>query len=68
MKNKIYTSLQNFFRIFKYLKPYKLDVLGVFVSLFLTSGSVLAVGQGLKSLIDNGFKNNNPEVLNTALL
>jgi len=55
-------------RIFSMLKPYKLQVAGAMVALLFTASSTLAIGQGLKYLIDEGFSGNDPSVLTTALL
>lgn len=38
------------------------------VALLFTAGSTLAIGQGLRFLIDEGFSGNDPSVLTTALL
>lgn len=50
------------------LTPYKLQVAGAIVALLFTAGATLAIGQGLRFLIDEGFSGNDPSVLTTALL
>ncbi|MBN8828839.1 MAG: ATP-binding cassette domain-containing protein [Sphingobacteriia bacterium] len=68
MSEKIQKSFRSFSRSLKYILPYKFDLAWIVLSLILTSSSVLAIGQGIKNLIDKGFKNNNSNVLDTALL
>ena len=65
---KVPVKLKTLQRIFSMLKPYKLQVVGAMVALLFTAGSTLAIGQGLRFLIDEGFSGNDPSVLTTALL
>lgn len=57
----------SWFKILKYLKPYRWMLLGVFVSLIITSASVLLVGKAIQFLIDNGLAKGAPHMLNVAL-
>lgn len=50
-----------------YLLPYRLHILGFLVALGLGAGAVLAMGLGLKYLIDEGFSRANPALLDQAL-
>jgi ATP-binding cassette subfamily B protein len=63
MKNK-----NLFKRFFKYIKPYKSSLLLVFVAVLFTSSSVLGLGQALKYLVNEGFKENSFYFLNRALV
>ncbi len=55
-------------RLFSFLKPYRGRVAVAFVALTTTVLATLALGQGLKFLIDAGFSQSNPEGLDQALL
>jgi len=68
MPAKAPVKLQTLRRIFSMLKPYKLQVAGAMTALLFTASSTLAIGQGLRFLIDEGFSGNDPSVLTTALL
>ncbi len=49
------TALKTLARIGAYLSPYRREVAYAAVALLIAAGAVLAVGQGLKSVIDHGF-------------
>jgi ATP-binding cassette subfamily B protein len=51
----------------KYLKPYKLMMLGVLISLIITSSCVLLVGESIKLFIDKGVAAQNPSYLDESL-
>ena len=51
-----------------YLKPYTLSLLGVGIALIFTSSAVLGIGKGLGYLVDKGFAQHNPDLLDKALL
>jgi ATP-binding cassette subfamily B protein len=51
-----------------YLRPYLWHVTGAMSALLLSSGLVLAIGQGLRHLIDNGFGSHRAAALNGAAL
>lgn len=62
-------KLSNLKSLPSYLAPYKLQVAGAVIALFLSSCAVLALGKGLGYLIDHGMgKGGDPALLNTALL
>ena len=42
-------------RILPFLAPYKLVILGAAVALIVAAGSVLAIGQAVRRVIDSGF-------------
>ena len=50
-----------------FLKPYWRRVIGAVAALTVTAFSVLALGQGLRDLIDSGFSDGNGEALDQAL-
>jgi ATP-binding cassette subfamily B protein len=54
-------------RLLRFLLPYRLRVAGALVALVVAAGSVLALGQGLRHVIDSGFGSGNPAMLNSAL-
>ena len=49
-----------------YLRPYRWQVAGAWVALAVAAGLLLAVGQGLRHLIDRGFAANNEAQLDAA--
>jgi ATP-binding cassette subfamily B protein len=52
-----------------YLRPYGLQIFGFFVALVVAAGSVLALGYGLRYLVDEGFSSaNGTNLLDEALL
>lgn len=50
------------------LRPYKWPLAGGVLAMLLSSGMMLAVGWGLKSIVDHGFADGTGRVLNQALL
>jgi ATP-binding cassette subfamily B protein len=50
------------------LLPYKARIVVALVALLLSSGLVLAMGEGLRVVIDSGFARGNPAMLDTTLL
>jgi ATP-binding cassette subfamily B protein len=54
--------------ILKFLRPYRWQAFGATLALLLAAGTVLALGPGLKFLIDQGFGQDDPTVLNKAVL
>jgi ATP-binding cassette subfamily B protein len=51
-----------------YLVPYKLQVAGAALSLTVAAGSVLALGGGLRQLVDRGFARGDAALLDQAVL
>src|SRR3954470_11300007 len=56
------------FAILKFLRPYRWQAVGATFALLVAAGTVLALGPGLKFLIDQGFGEGDPTVLNKAVL
>jgi ATP-binding cassette subfamily B protein len=54
-------------RLVGFLTPYRLRIAGALVALIVAAGSVLALGQGLKHVIDAGFASGEPRLLDQAL-
>jgi ATP-binding cassette subfamily B protein len=54
-------------RLGRFLLPYRLRVAGAVVALLLAAASVLALGQGLRHVVDGGFGSGDPRLLNEAL-
>ena len=55
-------------RLGTFVRPYRRQVLAALVALTVAAGTVLAVGLGIRLLVDNGFAAGNTELLNDALL
>ena len=55
-------------RLGRFVRPYRGQVLATLVALTVAAGTVLAVGLGIRLLVDNGFAAGNTELLNDALL
>jgi ATP-binding cassette subfamily B protein len=53
--------------LWRYAWPYRARVLAAAVALVVAAGSVLAIGQGLKLVIDRGIAAGDPGLLNEAL-
>ena len=51
-----------------FLRPYRWRVLGAAVALLVAAGLVLALGQGVRRLIDSGFAGGSMSRLNQAAL
>ena len=54
-------------RLVRFVAPYRLKIAIALVALMVAAGCVLAMGQGLKYVVDKGFGSANPELLNEAL-
>src|SRR5271154_3067948 len=54
--------------LFGYLRPYRRAVAGATVALLIAASTVLALGAGLRFLIDRGFVGHDPALLDQAVL
>src|ERR1700742_686860 len=54
--------------ILKFMRPYRWQAVGATLALLVAAGTVLALGPGLKFLIDQGFGEGDPQVLDHAVL
>ena len=52
----------------RFLRPYRAHVFAALVALTVAAATVLAVGEGIRRLVDDGFAAGNAELLNDALL
>ncbi|HUJ85361.1 MAG TPA: ABC transporter transmembrane domain-containing protein [Burkholderiales bacterium] len=58
---------RQFARLARFLRPYRARIAGALVALVVAAGSVLALGQGLKHVVDSGFGSGDPHLLDEAL-
>jgi len=61
------TALRTVARVRGYLRPYTRQVVYAAIALVVAAATVLAVGQGLKFVIDRGFTAGNPAELDRML-
>jgi ATP-binding cassette subfamily B protein len=54
-------------RLLRFLAPYRVRIYIALTALVVAAGCVLALGQGLRFVIDSGFGSGNSSMLNTAL-
>ena len=62
------SDLKAFAALLRYVRPYWRAALGAAVALVIAAGTVLALGQGLRALVDKGFSSGDAGLLDTALL
>jgi len=60
-------DIAQFARLGRFLWPYRWRVAAALLALVVASSSVLALGQGLRYVIDAGFGSGDPQLLNAAL-
>ncbi|MDX1553617.1 MAG: ABC transporter ATP-binding protein, partial [Marinobacter sp.] len=53
--------------VFDFISPYKMAVAGALVALVITAGITLALGQGLRILVDQGLATQSPGMLSKAV-
>jgi len=54
-------------RLGRFLAPYRWRIAGALVALVVAASCVLALGQGLRHVVDGGFGSGDPHLLNVAL-
>ncbi|WP_440994951.1 ABC transporter transmembrane domain-containing protein [Arhodomonas sp. SL1] len=54
-------------QLFRFLRPYRLRVTAAAAALLIAAGSVLAIGQGLRLVVDLGFMADSEAMLNRTL-
>jgi ATP-binding cassette subfamily B protein len=59
-------NIKNLWPLLRYLKPYKLQVIGAACALLFASSAVLGMGAGLRYLVDNGLSKGDVGLLNQA--
>ncbi len=55
-------------QLFPYLLPYRWMIVAATIALIITAGTFLAMGLGLRALVDEGFAAGNADLLDSALL
>ncbi len=60
-------DFSHFLGLARFLAPYRLRIAGAIVALLVAAACVLALGQGLRYVIDAGFAAASPQVLDRAL-
>jgi ATP-binding cassette subfamily B protein len=60
-------DIAQFVRLGRFLAPYRLRIAVALVALLVAASCVLALGQGLRHVIDAGFGSGDPQLLNLAL-
>ncbi len=60
-------EIVNLARLWRFLKPYRWRLVIALAALLTAAGCVLALGQGLRHVIDAGFGSQDPHLLNVAL-
>jgi ATP-binding cassette, subfamily B, bacterial len=58
---------RQFARLARFMLPYRARIAGALLALVMAAGCVLALGQGLKHVVDNGFGSGDPRLLDEAL-
>ncbi len=61
-------TLRPLAQLLPYLRPYGLQIVGASVALTVSAGTVLSLGQGLRTLVDQGFSEGDAALLDRALL
>ncbi|WP_315982117.1 ABC transporter transmembrane domain-containing protein [Aliamphritea spongicola] len=61
-------KLSTLFQLVQFMLPYRRQWLGAMVALLFTAGVTLAIGQGVKLVIDNGFIAGSVAQLNQAII
>jgi ATP-binding cassette subfamily B protein len=59
--------MRHVLRLARFVVPYRVKIGIALCALVIAAGCVLALGQGLKFVVDRGFGSGNPELLNAAL-
>src|SRR5260370_32219077 len=60
-------SLKPLLPLAGYMRPYVLRMIGASVALMVSSATVLALGQGVRALVDQGFSTGNADLLDDAV-
>jgi ATP-binding cassette subfamily B protein len=61
-------DLRVLMRLLGFLRPYWRQIIGACIALIVAAGTVLALGQGLRALVDEGFSSEDASMLDSALL
>jgi ATP-binding cassette subfamily B protein len=55
-------------RVLGFVRPYWIAIIGAMLALVVAAGTVLALGQGLRQLVDHGFRSGDAATLDGAVL
>ncbi len=66
-ENRAKGDLRKLRALWRFLAPYKLRFALALTAMGVAAGAVLALGMALKHVIDEGFRDGNPDALNTTL-
>lgn len=61
-------GLKQLVRIWPFISKYKLQLVGALLALLLTAGVTLAIGQGVRLVIDTGIMSDSKAALNQSLM
>ena len=61
-------DLRHLRRLVPYLRPYRWAIAGALAALTVSSGAVLVMGVGLRTLVDDGFRGDDAALLDQALI
>jgi len=61
-------SLKLLVELWRFVRPYKPQLAGALGALLVAAATVLALGMGLRRLVDEGFAAGDAELLNQAVL
>jgi ATP-binding cassette subfamily B protein len=61
-------DLRQLLKLRSFLMPYRWQMAGATLALIVTAGTMMALGQGLRHLIDRGFANGDRSLLETSVL
>lgn len=61
-------DLRQLLELRAFLRPYRWEIVGATVALIVTAGTMMALGQGLRHLIDRGFANGDRHLLELSVL
>jgi ATP-binding cassette subfamily B protein len=62
------TAVRTLARLGRYLRPYRVRVVVAAIALVVAAGAMLAIGQGLRGVIDRGFAGGDAAELDRALI
>ncbi len=61
-------NLGQLLRLWRFMKPYKVQMAAAVVALMMSSSLVLGLGQGIRKLVDSGFASGNADLLGEAMV